>query len=137
MCHVARSITAVLVLANYLLAFVAGDCLHHHRHQAGAPAVCAQAGETRAAAGGCHCHPPTHGGQPASPQELTAREDLSGAEGAGGCAVCQLLAQKFLPTRQIDAVTYEELRATIASVQPPLLLAASAFSWHSRAPPRA
>lgn len=131
---VTRKITT-LVLANYLLAFVAGECLHHHRHEAGAPQECILAEQARLAPVSCDCDRAAHHGSPTSQQELADSRHFSAVGGAHACAVCQLLAQKFLPTRPIHALTHQELRDRIAGVLPSLPFAVASFSWHSRAPP--
>jgi hypothetical protein len=132
---VTRKITTILVLANYLLAFVAGECLHHHRHQAGAPQECALADETRVASAGCGCGHARHYGRPTRQQELCDSRHCPAVGDAHACAVCQFLAQKFLSPRPIHTLTHQDLRDRIQGVLPPLPLAVASFSWHSRAPP--
>jgi len=130
-----RNTITIPVLASYLLAFVAGECLHHHQHQAGALQECVLTEQACFAPAGCGCDHAAHHGAPIPHQELHAARHLRAAEDARACAVCQVLAQKFLPTRPIQPLTCQELRDRIAAVQPACSPAAMSFSWHSRAPP--
>jgi hypothetical protein len=114
-----RRCLTLLLLAGYVAAATAGGRLHRHDHE-----PCR--GDRECACG--HHHAP--GEEDASDEHAPAR-----GHDEGDCHVCQLLAQKPIPSEPVREVPVGVPVAELIAVKPVWLAVAAPSTTHIRAPP--